>query len=100
MPFAQAAARGAVVAILGHVENPGADELAVKVHLAGAVGRGALRVQRVKEWIHALSSFFFIASMPCCIIAPIGLASSCGSRSAIHTRRQPPLFGKIWIAPL
>jgi hypothetical protein len=49
MPFAGAAQLRAVFGKLPDIEIPGADEAAVEIHPAGAVGRGAVRAQGVEK---------------------------------------------------
>jgi hypothetical protein len=49
MPFAGAAALRAVFGKLPDIEIPGTDEAAVEIHLAGAVGRGAVRAEGVEK---------------------------------------------------
>jgi len=49
MPFAGAAAFAAVFGKLPDIEIPGADKAAVEIHLAGAVGRGAVRAEGVEK---------------------------------------------------
>jgi hypothetical protein len=49
MPFAGAAALAAVFGKLPDIEVPGADEAAIEIHLAGAVGCGAVRAEGVEK---------------------------------------------------
>src|SRR5438045_1616114 len=49
MPFTGAAALAAVFGELPDIEIPGADEASVQIHLAGAVGGGAVRAERIEK---------------------------------------------------
>src|SRR5690349_2895536 len=72
MPFAGAATLPAILGKLPDIEIPGADEAAVEIHLAGAVGRGAVRTEGVeKHASHAAlrPKAFCIASRPRSICA-------------------------------